>query len=110
MAHRGVICYGCHQFRNNIKASVKNILNSQELEQEMLKAHTHLLKTGNVIEIKREKIIGWLCMKCSIKAHPVVKDRPFGMSWREAFRLKDNPKSIQIWKDQRLEMEIANNG
>ena len=108
MAHRGIICYGCHQFRNNIKAAVKNRLNEQELEQEMLRAHTHLLKTGKAIEVKREKIVGWLCMKCSIKAHPVVKERPFGLGWRDAFRWKDNPDNFRIWKEQRLEMEIVN--
>lgn len=103
----GLICYGCHNFRNKIKASVKERLTPDELEQAMLKAHNDFLSTGRQVEVKREKIIGWLCMKCSIKAHPVVKERPFGLGWRDAFRWRNDPKRIQMWKDSRLEMEIA---
>jgi hypothetical protein len=103
----GIICYGCHNFRNKIKAAVKNRLTDFELEQEMLKSHEHLLKTGKALEVKREKIVGWLCKKCALKATSVVKERPFGMGWRDAWRLRNNPTAAQAWKDQRLEMEIA---
>lgn len=102
----GLYCYGCHNWRNKMKSAIKNRLTESELELEMLKAHNTLLETGRVIEVKREKIIGWLCKKCSIKQTDAVKERPFGMGWREAFKFRNDPKLIQTWKDQRLEMEI----
>jgi hypothetical protein len=83
-------------------------LNERELELEMIRAYNVLIETGRVVEVKREKIVGWLCKKCSIKATDVVKERPEGMGWREAFRLRGNPKAIQTWKDQRLEIDIKN--
>jgi hypothetical protein len=107
MAHRGLLCYGCHNLRNKMKAAVKKVLTDFELEQEMLRNHELLVKTGHAVNIKREKIIGWLCKKCSIKATNAVKERPFGMGWREAFNFRNDPKYVQAWKDQRLEMEIG---
>jgi hypothetical protein len=106
----GLYCHGCHNWRNKFKAVVKNRLTDNELELEMIKAHNILIETGKVVEVKREKIIGYLCKKCSIKAVTSVKERPFGMGWRQAFNLRNNPEAIQAWKDQRLEMEIAKNG
>lgn len=106
----GLYCYGCHNFRNKFKASVKNRLTEKELELEMIKAHNVLIETGRVVEVKREKIVGWLCKKCAIKQTNAVKERPFGMGWRQAFNLRNHPEAVQAWKDQRLEMEIKKNG
>ena len=103
----GLYCYGCHNFRNKFKAAVKNRLNDRELELEMIRAHNVLIETVRVVEVKREKIVGWLCKKCSIKATDVVKSRPDGLGWRQAFSWRDNPKALQVWKDQRLEASIG---
>jgi hypothetical protein len=77
----GLYCYQCHNWRNKFSAAIR--------------------------EKEDNRIVGYLCKKCAIKNVQTVKDRPFGMGWwRLAFKLKDNPQAIQVWKDQRLEMEI----
>ena len=103
----GLYCYNCHNWRNKFKAAIKNRLNELELELEMIKAHNVLVETGRVVEVKREKIIGWLCKKCSVKATDVVKSRPEGLGWRQAFSWRNHPTALQTWKEQRLSTELA---
>lgn len=97
----GLYCKGCGNWRNKFKAVVRERLSSIQQQMEDFLAAEQNRKPVNT------KVVGYLCKKCSVKAVDAVKNRPFGLSWRDAFKWRDHPTALQAWKNHRLEREIA---